>query len=80
VEASLSYTKPWVNKQIAQVNFGCVCVAALGFELRASHLLGRHSTAGGMPSALFALGILEIGSCFCLFVLPRLVWVAILLF
>jgi hypothetical protein len=42
----------------------------LAFELRASWLLGRSSTTGAIPPALFALVIfaLEIGSCF----LPRL--------
>jgi hypothetical protein len=37
---------------------------AVGVELRASQLLGRHSLSRAMLSALFALVILEIGSCF----------------
>jgi hypothetical protein len=35
----------------------------LGFELGASCLLGKHSTSYAMLPALFALVILEIGSC-----------------
>jgi hypothetical protein len=39
----------------------------LGFELRASHLLGRclAPTIWAMPPALLALVILELGSCHC---------------
>jgi hypothetical protein len=48
----------------------------VGFKLRALCLLGRHSTAWATPLALFALIILEIGSCF----LPRAAWTMILLF
>jgi hypothetical protein len=50
-------------------------VVVLGFELRALYLLGRSSTAGTMPPALFALIILDIGSCF----LPRPAWTSIFL-
>jgi hypothetical protein len=48
----------------------------LGFELKALHLLDRHSTAWATHPALFALVILETGSQF----LPRLAWTTILLF
>jgi hypothetical protein len=34
----------------------------LGFELNASHLLGRGFSTGVMPATFFALGNLEIGS------------------
>jgi hypothetical protein len=47
-----------------------------GFELKASHLVGRHSTASATLPALSALVILEIGSCF----LPRPAWISVLLF
>jgi hypothetical protein len=46
------------------------------FELRASHLLGRSSTAWAMLPAFFALVILQIWSHF----LPRLAWTMIFLF
>jgi hypothetical protein len=34
----------------------------LGFEFRASYLLGRHTTSSVVPPALFALAIFQIGS------------------
>jgi hypothetical protein len=46
-----------------------VCVL-LGFELRASHLVGSHSTTWAMLPPLFSLVIFDIGSHF----LPRLNW------
>jgi hypothetical protein len=51
-------------------------LAVLEFELRASCLQGRCSTTSITPSDLFALVILEIGSCF----LARPAWTVILLY
>jgi hypothetical protein len=48
----------------------------LGFELGASHLLGRCSTAWASLPTLFAMVNLEMGSHF----LPRLAWTVVLLF
>jgi hypothetical protein len=50
-------------------------LVVLGFELRASYLLGWFSTASATPSAPFAQVILELVSHF----LPRLAWAVILL-
>jgi hypothetical protein len=54
----------------------------LGFELRASHLLGRHSMTQATSLALPVLVILEIGSpLIYLFIsLTRLTYTMILLF
>jgi hypothetical protein len=54
----------------------CLCLEVLGFALRASHLLVRCSTAWGTPPALFALAVLEVGSCFW----PRPAQTTVLLF
>jgi hypothetical protein len=51
-------------------------LAILGFEFKALHLQGRCSTTWAIPPDLFALDILEIGSCF----LPRSARSVILLF
>jgi hypothetical protein len=48
----------------------------LGFELKASPLLGRRSTTWATPTALFALIILETGS----HLFPEWAWTTILLF
>jgi hypothetical protein len=50
--------------------------AVLEFELRAQHLLGRHSTTWSTPPALFAPFMSEIGSHF----MPGLAWTTVLLF
>jgi hypothetical protein len=47
-------------------------LAILGFELRASHLLGRHCITWATPLALFAL---VIGDRLLFFFLPWLVWI-----
>jgi hypothetical protein len=48
----------------------------MGFELRASCLLGRNSSALTMTPAIFAMVILELGSHF----FPKLAWTEIILF
>jgi hypothetical protein len=68
----------WVASKllIKRMYFSFCGGAVLGFELSASCLLGRCSTAWAIPSALFALVCLETGSYF----LPRQAWTLILLF
>jgi hypothetical protein len=55
---------------------GLFFLVVVGFEFRASHLLGRHSSAWVMLLSFFVLVIFEIGSHF----LPGLAWTTILLF
>jgi hypothetical protein len=80
-EIPLFYCKSFGYKQLDYKNikfmnlyeakwFGFWKGAVLGFEFRAS------STASAMPPALFALVILEVGSCF----LSRPAWTVRLLF
>jgi hypothetical protein len=44
--------------------FIIIFLVILGFELRVSLLLGKGSITSVIPLFLFALAILEIGSCF----------------
>jgi hypothetical protein len=46
---------------ISQFN---ILLVVVGFKLRASHLLSRHTVTWAMPPALFVLLILETGSHF----------------
>jgi hypothetical protein len=64
----------WIDWGIFSYSFTCVdhsyhCIylfiifIELGFELRASHLQGKHSIACTIPPAHFAQIILKMGSC-----------------
>jgi hypothetical protein len=67
---NLSSMSVWIN------SFFSPPLAKLAFELRALHLLSRHSTAWATPPTLFTLRVLETESRF----LPRLAWSVVLRF
>jgi hypothetical protein len=79
-EKQTQQTRQWASEGMGKLVIQCflfsfVVLAVLWFELRASSLLGRHSTTWSICLALFLLVILEIwGYNF----LPRLVLTVIL--
>jgi hypothetical protein len=71
-ELSVFYRGPLSEDNL----FNSYFFVVLRFELRVSHLLGRHSTTWQLCQPSFVLGIFEIGSCFCC---PGWLWTTILL-
>jgi hypothetical protein len=71
-----SYFLPFLIHYAAVVFVVLFCLIVLKCKLRASCSLGRHSTSWVTTPVLFALLVLEIGSCF----LPRLTWTTVHLF